>query len=182
MSIGSAAQRRAAIIKILSQTAEAVSASTLAAQLKVSRQIVVGDVALLRASGEQITATPRGYLLEKTKPQKEDSRYIRTIACKHHLGDALARELYTVVDNGGELLDVIVEHPLYGQLSGPLKIRSRYDAKAFLDKVEEYSAQPLAVLTDGIHLHTLACEGEEVYERIVRSLAEQGILLEKEQD
>ena len=180
MSINSATQRREAIIKILSHSSEAVSASTLAARLKVSRQIVVGDVALLRAAGEQITATPRGYLLEKSKSQQEDSRYIRTIACKHHLGDGLARELYTVVDNGGELVDVIVEHPLYGQLSGPLKIRSRYDAKAFLDKVEEYSAQPLAALTDGIHLHTLACADEEAFQRIVQALAEQGILLEKE--
>ncbi len=178
MGINSAAQRRADIIKILSQSEEAVSASALAAQLKVSRQIVVGDVALLRAAGEQITATPRGYLLEKNQTMKNDERYIRTIACKHHLGDALARELYTVVDNGGELLDVIVEHPLYGQLSGTLKIRSRYDAKAFLDKVEEFSAQPLAVLTDGIHLHTLACDGEDSFQRIVQALAEQGILLE----
>ena len=180
MGINSAAQRRAAIVKILSQSEEAVSASALAAQMKVSRQIVVGDVALLRAAGEQIIATPRGYLLEKNKTVKEDERYIRTIACKHHLGDALARELYTVVDNGGELLDVIVEHPLYGQLSGPLKIRSRYDAKAFLDKVEEFGVQPLAVLTDGIHLHTLACDGEDSFQRITQALAEQGILLEKE--
>ena len=115
----SAAQRRTAIVEILSQSTEALSASVLASRLKVSRQIVVGDVALLRASGERIIATPRGYLLEKSQPAQGDSRCIRTIACEHHLGDGLARELYTVVDNGGELLDVVVEHPLYGQISAP---------------------------------------------------------------
>ena len=170
----SAAQRRETICKILSAGSEPVSASALAARLGVSRQIVVGDVALLRAAGEQITATPRGYLLEG-----EGGRFVRTIACKHHLGDAMERELYTVVDYGGEVLDVIVEHPVYGQISGSLKLRSRYDVQVFLNKVAQYQAQPLAALTDGIHLHTISCENEEVFGRIVRELAQQGILLEK---
>ena len=176
----SAAQRRTAIVEILSQSTEALSASVLASRLKVSRQIVVGDVALLRASGERIIATPRGYLLEKSQPAQGDSRCIRTIACEHHLGDGLARELYTVVDNGGELLDVVVEHPLYGQISAPLKLASRYDVDAFLEKVDHFKAQPLAALTDGIHLHNIACAGEAVFQRITAALEEQGILLKRE--
>ena len=54
-----AAQRREAIQERLSGATAPVSASTLAAQLGVSRQIVVGDVALLRAGGAQIDATTR---------------------------------------------------------------------------------------------------------------------------
>lgn len=182
MALSAAAQRRIEIVKILSQSSEAVSASALAAQLKVSRQIVVGDVALLRAAGERITATPRGYLLERAQTDGESGqgRFVGKIACKHHLGDDLARELFTIVDNGGEVVDVIVEHPLYGQIDASLKLASRFDVQAFLDKVEGLKAQPLAVLTDGIHLHTLSCPNEETFQRIVKALGEQGILLEKE--
>ena len=171
-----ASQRREVILDILSQSREAISASALASRLGVSRQIVVGDVALLRASGEEIIATPRGYLLEGAGKKQI---LVRTIACKHHLGDAMARELYTVVDNGGEVLDVIVEHPVYGQISGPLKLRSRYDVQMFLEKVEQYKAQPLAALTEGMHLHTISCENEETFKRIAKALAEQGILLDR---
>ena len=172
-----ATARRQVILDILSQSSEAISASALAARLGVSRQIVVGDVALLRASGEEIIATPRGYLLEGMGKKQI---IVRTIACKHHLGDAMARELYAVVDNGGEVLDVVVEHPVYGQISGSLKLRSRYDVRMFLEKVEQYRAQPLASLTEGVHLHHISCGSEEIYERIANALEEQGILLERE--
>ena len=171
-----ASARRQMILDILSESMEAVSASALASRLGVSRQIVVGDVALLRASGEEIIATPRGYCLEGLRRKQI---LVRTIACKHHLGDAMARELYAVVDNGGEVLDVIVEHPVYGQISGSLKLRSRYDVQSFLEKVEKYEAQPLAALTEGVHLHTISCPNEEVFERIAKALAEQGILLDR---
>ena len=58
-----AAQRRECILTRLNSAGAPLSASTLAAELGVSRQIVVGDVALLRAGGAQIDATPRGYQL-----------------------------------------------------------------------------------------------------------------------
>ena len=58
-----AAQRRERILTRLNSAGAPLSASTLAAELGVSRQIVVGDVALLRAGGAQIDATPRGYHL-----------------------------------------------------------------------------------------------------------------------
>ena len=172
-----ARQRRETILQLLRQISDggAISASALAAKLGVSRQIVVGDIALLRASGEEILATPRGYLLQNT----DNGGLRRTIACKHHSGDAMARELYAIVDNGGEVLDVIVEHPVYGQISGALKLRSRYDVTAFLEKVERYRAQPLSALTDGIHLHTVFCRDEETFLRITQALQEQGILLER---
>ena len=157
-----ARQRRETILQLLRQISDggAISASALAAKLGVSRQIV---------------ATPRGYLLENT----DNGGLRRTIACKHHSGDAMARELYAIVDNGGEVLDVIVEHPVYGQISGALKLRSRYDVTAFLEKVERYRAQPLSALTDGIHLHTVFCRDEETFLRITQALQEQGILLER---
>ncbi len=170
-----ASQRREKILQILREGGEPVSASAIAAKVHVSRQIVVGDVALLRASGVEIQATPRGYLLQKVENEAE-GRKLYTIACCHDR-EILADELYTVVDNGGALLDVIVDHPVYGQIIGKLHIFSRYDANVFMEKLDQNNAAPLCNLTGNIHLHTLACRTEGEYQRILEELDKKGILL-----
>lgn len=167
-------KRREEILKILKQSKEPVSASVLAGRFSVSRQIIVGDIALLRAAAHEISATPRGYILQKGPTERETF----TIACRHD-DQLLAQELYTVVDNGCGLLDVIVEHPLYGQISGSLQIFSRYDADLFLRKLEENRANPLCALTGGVHLHTLSCPSEEACQRVREGLRKQGILFER---
>ena len=164
-------------MEVLRESEEAVSATSLAKRFSVSRQIIVGDIALLRAASHEISATPRGYVLQKHRAEQPT----RTIACRHD-DQLLAQELYTVVDNGCGLLDVIVEHPLYGQISGSLQIFSRYDADAFLRKLEKNRANPLCALTNGVHLHTLSCPSQEAYERVLEGLREQGILFEKPDD
>ena len=121
-----AASRRQAILDRLRSADRPVSASALAAGLNVSRQIIVGDIALLRAGGAEISATPRGYVL----PRATDG-ITRTIACRHTLAQT-GQELDILVDNGCTVLDVIVEHPVYGQLTGQLQISSRYDVEQFL--------------------------------------------------
>ena len=108
----SAQERRRQISARLCRAGNPVSAAALAQEFSVSRQIIVGDVALLRASGADITATPRGYLLGHA-----GTGLVRTAACSHTPED-MGRELYAIVDAGCEVLDVIVEHPVYGQLAG----------------------------------------------------------------
>lgn len=167
-----AAQRREAILRRLEGEAQPVSATALARRFAVSRQIIVGDVALLRAGGAGITATPRGYVLSR-----QAGGLIRTVACAHP-GASMARELEIMVDNGCTVLDVVVEHPVYGQLTGSLQISSRYDIAQFLRRVESSRARPLSDLTGGIHLHTLSCPDENAYQRVCSALRELGILLE----
>ena len=58
-------ERRKAIASILRAADGPISASALAEKFSVSRQIIVGDIALLRSSGEEILATPRGYVTPK---------------------------------------------------------------------------------------------------------------------
>ena len=58
-----AEERRQAIRELLQNSKQPVSASVLAARFAVSRQIIVGDIALLRAAGADISATPRGYVI-----------------------------------------------------------------------------------------------------------------------
>lgn len=170
-----AAQRRREILEQLTQSGQPVSAGSLAERFHVSRQVIVGDVALLRAASAPISATPRGYVLPR---EPASGGILHTIACRHGC-DGLARELYTVVDCGCGLIDVIVEHPIYGQLSGRLDIFSRGDADAFLEKLQKERFSPLSDLTDGIHLHTVSSRSRNDYERMLLALKEEGILFSR---
>lgn len=165
--------RKEKIIEEIKSSDKPISASKLASQCGVSRQIIVGDVALLRASGYNIIATPRGYILDN-----QNNECIYTIAVKHNQ-QSLGDELYTIVDLGGSIIDVIVDHPIYGQLAGKLHISSRYDVDQFLKKVENGKAKPLSQLTDGLHLHTIQCQNEDIYQRIIKVLDEKGYLFTK---
>ncbi|MGI5936583.1 MAG: transcription repressor NadR [Oscillospiraceae bacterium] len=173
MKIGTG-KRREKIISILSESDQAVSASALAQRLHVSRQVIVGDIALLRAQGHEILSTPRGYVINSRRAQEE---FVFKIACSHD-GELTRDELYAIVDNGGEVLDVIVEHPVYGQLTGQLNISSRYDVDMFLRKVEEGEAALLCDLTGGIHLHTISCRDQQAADRIRKVLREMNISLD----
>lgn len=166
-----AASRRQAILDRLRTADRPVSASALAAGLNVSRQIIVGDIALLRAGGAEISATPRGYVL----PRATDG-ITRTIACRHTLAQT-GQELDILVDNGCTVLDVIVEHPVYGQLTGQLQISSRYDVEQFLARIRDSDAAPLSMLAGGLHLHTLCCPNEDAYTRACAALKAAGLLL-----
>ena len=169
-----ATKRRDKIIEILSNSEVPISATALSKEFSVSRQVIVGDIALIRAFGLDVFATPRGYLL-RNKDENEN-KLIKTIACKHGV-DKLQEELYTIIDNGCAILDVIVEHPIYGQMTGPLHLFSRFDVDEFVKKVTNQSAQPLSALTEGIHLHTISCVNEEAYKRVTDALNKQNILL-----
>jgi len=171
-----AAQRREGILEILKENSQPVSANVIASRFAVSRQIIVGDIALLRAANIAISATPRGYIL--IDRNGDTDKIMRTIACRHNR-DNLAEELYTIVDNGCGLIDVIVEHSIYGQISGQLHIFSRYDADCFLEKLKKDHAIPLSDLTGGVHLHTISCSSENAYERVLSELKAKGILFEK---
>lgn len=169
-----ASERRNKIIECLKQSQQPISATSFAAQLAVSRQIIVGDIALLRAEGLKIEATPRGYRMEM-KPEK----LRRCFACIHEM-DEMEDELLCIVDHGGHVIDVIVEHPIYGQIIGSLQLSSRYDVTQFMQKVRAANASILSQLTGGIHLHTVEADRAECFERIEEALKLKGYLVEKE--
>ncbi len=164
-------ERRSAIRCTLERADQPVSASALAARLGVSRQVIVGDVALLRAGGLDVSATPRGYVAGQAVPG-----ILRQVACRHNAA-GMRSELNVMVDQGCTVLDVIVEHPIYGQLTGPLRMSSRYDVEEFLRRCDCSDAKPLSDLTEGIHLHTLACPDEAAFQRVLAALRKLGVLL-----
>ena len=163
--------RREAILNTLSTRPAPVSASVLAAQFSVSRQVIVGDIALLRAGGADISATPRGYVRHH-----DVSGILRKVATRHK-SDQTEAELNAIVDQGCTVIDVIVEHPIYGQITGPLELSNRYDVSQFL--LRSAQTQPLSVLTEGIHLHTLSCPDEAAFTRVQNALRALGVLLEE---
>lgn len=154
----------------LQKASQPKSASSLATQFNVSRQVIVGDIALLRASGADIAASPRGYILN------HDVNCCQHTIATCHSAEQTEEELNIIVDNGCTVKDVIVEHPIYGQLTGMLDLRSRYDVKQFICRLSEDVAKPLSALTDGIHLHTLLCPDETAYKRVIDELKEKGML------
>lgn len=167
-----ATERRAVIANMLQQTEGPTPAAILAAKTGVSRQIIVGDIALLRAKGLNVLATPRGYVLENSP---EPVYVERRVVCRHR-DDRIRDELYTVVDLGGALIDVTVEHPIYGEISAPLHIFSRFDADSFCEKIQAPDARPLCNLTSGIHLHTLRAHSDAAIQRVLQGLADKGFL------
>ena len=164
------AKRREHIMRELRSAERPLSATKFAKELSVSRQIIVGDIALLRASGEKILATPRGYLLERANGQVE-----YTVACVHDF-ESMEKELNIMVDNGCTVVSVTVEHPLYGQLTGPLHLSSRYDVSQFIAACREHGASPLSTLTGGVHLHVLSCPDRACFERTYKELDEAGFI------
>lgn len=169
MSAMTASERRQQIARLLSASQAPISATTLSQELGVSRQIIVGDIALLRAAGQEITATARGYVIPA------QNGLLRRIACIRSAGET-RDELDAMVDCGCTVVDVIVEHPVYGQLTAPLHLSSRLDVDQFMKRMD--GAAPLSQLTGGVHLHTLSCPDETAYEHLLQLLRQRGFLVE----
>lgn len=163
-------ERQAYILSALHASGAPKSAAAFSRELGVSRQVVVGDVALLRASGESILSTPRGYVLEK-----ESEGLLKVLACCHGPEDT-EKELQTIVYFGGEVVDVTVSHPIYGQISAPLNISSSHDVEEFMKKIREHKASLLSHLTEGVHLHSVRVKDFETYRLILSALEEQKLL------
>ncbi|HUA00687.1 MAG TPA: transcription repressor NadR [Candidatus Aquilonibacter sp.] len=168
----SASARRRRIVAWLRAHGGPVPGGELAKHFRVSRQCLVQDVAILRASGEEILATPSGYRL----PKGPDHAHRAILACKH-APEQTEEELQILLDHGVKVLDVIVEHPIYGELRGSLMLESRADLHDFLAHVRASHASLLSSLTNGVHLHTVEASRPEMIARAKTQLRLRGILL-----
>lgn len=168
----SGVQRREAIVEALVTAQKPISATAFATLYEVSRQVVVGDVALLRASGHEIKATTRGYIL----PRLEDV-YVGKLPCKH-TESQVRQELEVIVAHKSEMVDVTVDHILYGELTGQLNIKTKRDIDDFLLQQETLGIKLLSTLTYGIHIHTVKAPDEIAFKAIEADLKKLGILIE----
>ena len=168
----SAVRRRREIVAWMQTHGAPVRGGELASRFHVSRQCLVQDVAILRASGEEILATPRGYRL----PERAERGHRALLACRH-APERTEEELQILVDHGVKILDVIVEHAVYGELRGALMLESRADVQDFLDQVRASRASLLSSLTGGVHLHTVEASRPEMIARAKARLRARGFLL-----
>lgn len=164
------AQRRKVILDMLRSSNGPLSGRALGDETGVSRQVVVQDIALLRTEGWSITATPRGYLLDRS-----NSGYNRLFKV-HHTTEQTEEELNTVVDLGGCVKNVMVNHRAYGKISVELNIKSRRDAQNFLEQIRSGKSIPLLNVTSGYHFHLVSAEREDILDEIETALKTKGFL------
>lgn len=167
-------KRRETIEELLRTEKEPLSGTALAKRLGVSRQIIVQDIALLRATNKNILSTNKGYLLYGR--DNEVKTFKRVVMVKHS-NEKMQRELNSIVDSGAKVLDVIVEHDVYGQIAVDLFINSRRDVDEFMEKILSDNARPLKELTGNVHFHTIEAESEEILDEAEKRLKEAGVLV-----
>ena len=167
-------ERRKEIINVLSSAPKPISGTDLACMFQVSRQVIVQDIALLRAENKNIIYTNRGYMLYHSTQNRNLHRRIFQVS---HTGEQILEEFYAIVDLGGTILNVSVEHELYGLMEASLFISNRADAQDFVKKMDSCKDQPLSTLTGNTHYHTVEAKRKETLDAIEASLKEKGFLI-----
>ena len=148
-----------------------LSGGALGKETGVSRQVVVQDIALLRTQGYPIMATARGYLLN-------DAKQMVRLFKVHHTNEQLGDELETIIDLGGSVLDVMVNHRVYGKMSAPLNIKNRRDIQLLLHDLATGKSTPLMSVTSGYHFHHVSAESKEILDEIEESLRKKQYIAE----
>lgn len=166
-------ERREKILEILKGRDGKVRGSELADRLEVSRQVIVGDMALLKARGLPVMSTPRGYYLDTGHQEG----YRKTLVCCHDR-TRTGEELALIISAGGMIHDVSVEHEVYGTLTAGLEIRSLEDMNAYLQKMKTKNAPLLSSISGGIHSHLVETKGKEDMDRVEEILRKAGFLYE----
>lgn len=165
-------QRRERIAALLDSQAP-ITGTELARRLGVSRQIIVQDVALMRAENKNILSTNKGYLLYDRANFRGSCWRVFHV---RHTTQQVLDELTTIVELGGQVLDVSVEHELYGQIRVDLIITTRSDAEEFAGRLAASSGAPLKALTQDDHYHTVTAASERLLDLIEQELLRKGYL------
>lgn len=163
-------ERRDAMIEMIRNSEKPVSGTALAKEFAVSRQVIVQDIALIRAAGYEVLSTHRGYLLG----QKNSVTRIFKVS---HTDEEIADELNLIVDLGGKVLDVQINHKVYGRMKADLGIHSRKQVQDFMEEIRSGKSSPLKNITSNYHYHTVKADSEEVLDLIGKELNKRGYLV-----
>lgn len=162
-------ERRAQILRIVRNSEKPVAGTELAKQLGVSRQVIVQDMALIRANGIEIMSTNRGYVIQESKDVRRVFKVI-------HTNEQVEDELNLFVDLGGKVEDVFVYHKVYGVIKADLNIKSRRDVKNYMEGINSGKSTNLLNLTSNYHYHTIVAEDEPTLDLIQEELSQKGFL------
>ena len=169
-------ERRDNIINLLLESNEPIKGNIIAKKYFVTRQVIVKDIAILRAKGKSIIATPDGYIINKNENK------VKAIIAVTHNEEEMFNEMSIVIKYGGTIEDVIVEHPLYGEIAAMLMIKNYNELNKFVQKYKEQRARLLSVLTNGVHLHTISAENEDNINLIISELKKYNFIVSDLED
>ena len=157
-----ASNRKQELLALLKGAKEAMNGQSLAEHFGVTRQIIVQDIALLRADGAQIISTNRGYIYKSS----DDNSYVRRLFKVNHKVSDMEDELLAIVDNGGRIQNM-------------LKLTCRRDVSHFLDQASSNDFRPLSDLTNGVHYHLVEADSEQDIDYIEEALNHLGFLVKE---
>lgn len=164
-------ERRAEILSLIGNSQNPVAANFLSEKYSVSRQVIVQDIAILRAQGYGVISTNRGYVLDY------GLRAERVFKCRHTLSE-LVSESEIIISNGGKIEDICVHHRVYGKISARLELSTMRHAEELYRSLVSGASKPLMSVTDGYHYHTVSGENEQTLDKIEAALREAGYLIE----
>ena len=163
-------ERRSEIIRILRQANGPTAAKDLAARFQVSRQIIVQDLAVIRASIPGIVSTNRGYMLQKETVCSREYKV-------RHREEQVEKELNLLVDCGGHVKNVSICHRVYGRITAEMDIGSRQDVREFLQNLDSSKSTILGSATSSYHYHLVEASCEERLDLIEEELKKGGFLV-----
>ena len=163
-------ERRTKIVELIQNSEKPLSGTALAKQCDVSRQVIVQDIALIRASGYDIISTNRGYIIQEPL---ERERVFKV----NHTDEQLEEELYSIIDLGGTVVNVMVNHRVYGHMEAELRINSRRKVEAFMEDIRSGKSSPLKNITSNYHYHKVAADSEETLHLIEEALRQKHFLV-----
>ena len=163
-----ASNRKQELLALLKGAKEAMNGQSLAEHFGVTRQIIVQDIALLRADGAQIISTNRGYIYKSS----DDNSYVRRLFKVNHKVSDMEDELLAIVDNGGRIQNIMIDHPVYGEIQTLLKLTC-------LDQASSNDFRPLSDLTNGVNYHLVEADSEQDIDYIEEALNHLGFLVKE---
>lgn len=166
-----AEKRREEILSLIGNTDNPIPANVLKERFNVSRQVIVQDIAILRANGYDITSTNRGYVLGHA------ARATRVFKCRHTF-DEIVGEGMLIIEAGGRVEDIFVNHRVYGRISARLDLQNRTHVEELYRSLVSGASKPLMSVTDGYHYHTVSAETEQQLDEIEKILRANKYLIE----
>ena len=163
-------ERRTKIVELIQNSEKPLSGTALAKQCDVSRQVIVQDIALIRASGYDIISTNRGYIIQEPLVRERVFKV-------NHTDEQLEEELYSIIDLGGTVVNVMVNHRVYGHMEAELRINSRRKVEAFMEDIRSGKSSPLKNITSNYHYHKVAADSEETLDPIEEALRQKHFLV-----
>ncbi len=166
-----AEERRREILALISNVETPLPAGALSERFKVSRQVIVQDIAILRANGYDITATNRGYILN------DKIAATRVFKCRHSF-EEIVDEGALIISLGGKITDIFVNHRVYGRISARLDLNTKTHVEELYRSLVSGASKPLMSVTDGYHYHTVSADSEKALDEIENALRARGFLIE----